>query len=388
MARNTGRRPLFTLASSIEPREAIMRRPLRLLALCTAAIAAGSAHASFHAFVIDQMYSNADGSVQYVVLHESLGLDGENLLGGHTLTATSRNGYTHTFTFPANLPGAQTAGQHVLLATRAFPVAATAKLDYVYPPPMDPPGPPAPPDPPMPPPAAASGAPDYVLPDRFLPTEGGTLDYAGVNRVTYGPLPTDGATAMARDGTSVPAVATNFAGVSTALQSTPVTAVEFHDPARDHYFMSALAPDIDALDSARIAGWERTGRTFKVYPADGTAPFPLSPVCRFYIPPEHGNSHFFSAVPAECATVLAHVATDANYSGFVEETDRAFFVALPDLATGACPPGAVPVFRLYDNRADVNHRYTTDPAVKAAMVAAGWIAEGYGNDSVIMCAAP
>ena len=63
------------------------------------------------------------------------------------------------------------------------------------------------------------------------------------------------------------------------------------------------------------------------------------------------------------------------------------FVALPDLTTGDCPPGTQKVYRLWNNRADSNHRYTADAAVKAAMVARGYIAEGYGPDATIMCAA-
>ena len=34
---------------------------------------------------------------------------------------------------------------------------------------------------------------------------------------------------------------------------------------------------------------------------------------------------------------------------------------------------------------DSNHRYTTDPAVKAQMLARGYVAEGYGADAVGMC---
>jgi hypothetical protein len=33
------------------------------------------------------------------------------------------------------------------------------------------------------------------------------------------------------------------------------------------------------------------------------------------------------------------------------------------------------------------HRYTADLAVKAAMLARGYVAEGYGPDATIMCAA-
>jgi hypothetical protein len=42
-----------------------------------------TAQASFHTFAIDEIYSNADGSVQFIVLHEAQGADGQNLLAGH-----------------------------------------------------------------------------------------------------------------------------------------------------------------------------------------------------------------------------------------------------------------------------------------------------------------
>ena len=72
-----------------------------------------------------------------------------------------------------------------------------------------------------------------------------------------------------------------------------------------------------------------------------------------------------------------------------KETDDAFFVALPvqvGATAGACPAGTVPVYRVFNNRVDGNHRYTIDRAIRDMMVAKGGIAEGYGNDAVIMCA--
>ena len=58
---------------------------------------------------------------------------------------------------------------------------------------------------------------------------------------------------------------------------------------------------------------------------------------------------------------------------------------LPDLVTGACPAGYVPVYRLWNQRADSNHRYTTDPGIKAYMQSKDYVAEGYGPDAVAMC---
>jgi len=63
-------------------------------------------------------------------------------------------------------------------------------------------------------------------------------------------------------------------------------------------------------------------------------------------------------------------------------------VVTPDLETGQCPQSMVPVYRLWNNRADSNHRYTSDRSTRDEMVAKGYLAEGYGPDAVIMCGTP
>jgi hypothetical protein len=264
------------------------------------------------------------------------------------------------------------------MATRAFAAIASKGSMSMQPKIYYPP-------PPEDPPVMVNGQPDYIIPDGFLATDGGTLNYAGVDQVTYGALPTDGLMALERTNTVVNRPM-NFAGVVTPLAPGAVTLVEFYNPALDHYFVSALQPDIDALDSGRIPGWTRTGASFKVFPTALAGGAGVNGVCRFLIPPEHGNSHFFSASPDECAAVANKIGVDPNYSGYIMETASAFFVALPDTTTGACPSGTIPVFRLFNNRADANHRYTVEPAVQAAMVARGYIAEGYGPNATIMCA--
>jgi len=155
--------------------------------------------------------------------------------------------------------------------------------------------------------------------------------------------------------------------------------VEFYHAAFDHYFISSLAADIDALDTGKFQGWARTGRTFKAY---STMQAGSSPVCRFYIPPAAGDSHFFSASPIECGEVLA------KFPAFFYESAAAMYEFLPDAASGACPQNTLPVYRVWNRRSDTNHRYTTDRALRDAMVAQGYIAEGYGPDAVVMCAPP
>jgi hypothetical protein len=169
-------------------------------------------------------------------------------------------------------------------------------------------------------------------------------------------------------------IVTAIAGPASAT----VNVIEFYNATLDHYFMSALTPDIDALDSGALPGWRRTGNTFKAYAAMQTG---ASPVCRFYLPVTVGDSHFYSASPSECADV------QRKFPSFVLESSAVMYLALPNATTGACDAGTVPVYRVWNNRIDSNHRYTTDIAVRDAMVAAGGIAEGYGPNAVIMCAA-
>src|SRR4029077_3290989 len=163
-----------------------------------------------------------------------------------------------------------------------------------------------------------------------------------------------------------------FAPPATALQ---VAVIEFYNASFDHYFISSLQPDIDALDTGKFPGWARTGQTFTAY-SQSTAG--TNPVCRFYLPPAYGDSHFYSASPAECAAV------QARYPFFALESPAVFYILLPDPTTGACPGGSSPVYRVWDNRAHPNPRYTASRITRDQMVAAGWIAEGYGNDAVIM----
>ena len=63
----------------------------------------------------------------------------------------------------------------------------------------------------------------------------------------------------------------------------------------------------------------------------------------------------------------------------MHETPAAFYVDVP--LGGSCPFGEVAVYRLWNRRIDSNHRYTTDPAIRDAMIAKGYVLEG-----VVMCA--
>ena len=158
---------------------------------------------------------------------------------------------------------------------------------------------------------------------------------------------------------------------------TKVQAIEFYNPSLGHYFVAADAQEISDLDLGVHAGWWRTGYQFFVWDGAGGD---AGPVCRYYIPPGYGDSHFFSASLQECAE------TGAKFPWLIKESDAAFYIALPDVDTGACATGEIPVYRLWNARADSNHRYTTSTVIRDVMLTNGYIAEGYGPQSVAMCA--
>jgi hypothetical protein len=157
-------------------------------ALC-AALGSTAALASFHLWRIAELYSSADGLVQFIELHESFGADGENFLMGQGMISTQGT-TTRTYTFPTNLPNASTANKRMLIATPGF-----AALGVVV--------------------------PDYIVPAPFLFPGGGTLDYAGVDIVSYPALPTDGVSSVDRTGARATNSPTNYAGQTGSISGGP-----------------------------------------------------------------------------------------------------------------------------------------------------------------------
>ena len=177
----------------------------------------------------------------------------------------------------------------------------------------------------------------------------------------------------------------NSARVSAAalgVAEPEVEVIEFQRSAGGGFFLTADYGEIAALDAGRIAGWARTGQTFRAYAPAAAARGDRSPVCRFYgLSDPSSASHFFTADAAECLAVATWLPEQ-----WLLESNNAFVVALPDPRDGACAPDTVPLYRLYnaDPRA-VDHRYTTSSSIQAQMTAAGWLPEGWGPDAVSMC---
>ena len=152
--------------------------------------------------------------------------------------------------------------------------------------------------------------------------------------------------------------------------------VEYFHAGFGHYFVTNLTTEISALDGGTFAGWSRTGRTFLAYVSGNGN---VTPVCRFFtVAFSPKSSHFYTPFASECGGLKT--SGDWQYEG------EAFFIDLPD-AAGVCAPSAQPVYRLYNNGIGgaPNHRYATDPAVRAEMLAKGWVSEGLGPLGVIFC---
>src|SRR5262249_37375474 len=158
--------------------------------------------------------------------------------------------------------------------------------------------------------------------------------------------------------------------------------VEFYSALLDDYFITIDAAEIADLDQGVHGGWVRTGLTFLAYTNPATAPPDANPVCRFYVLPQVGDSHFYSADRDECA------ATAAKFSGsWAQESNAVFYIQVPD-ANGSCPANTRPVFRFLNQLKQLHHRFTVEVDVRDSHIKdGGWTQEGYGTAPAksVMC---
>lgn len=219
----------------------------------------------------------------------------------------------------------------------------------------------------------------------------GPVTFSGLKAGTYGVRAVATPTSKAVDlpdvvvGGTGSVTVTLPAGYSTLYgKGTPppppparATLIEYRHASWNHYFVTGIAEEITKLDDGTFAGWVRTGRQFDAF-AQGS--LQGVPVCRFFstsFAPR--SSHFYTAFAPECAALQNNA--DWALEGVV------FNLAVPG-ESGECAAESIPVYRLYnDGQNQVpNHRFVTGLDDRAQMVAAGWVAEGYGPLGVAMCA--
>ena len=155
------------------------------------------AHATFHRWEITELFSNADGSIQFIELFETKGDIEQNLLftDGAELSSTDGS-ITNFMTFPSDLPSIDTANKFFLIATSGFEGLAGAVT------------------------------PDYIMPDGFLFTGGGTVNFGpGVSFLPHGALPTDGILSFITAGGTGTNSPTNFAGSTGSIDASAVVPV-------------------------------------------------------------------------------------------------------------------------------------------------------------------
>jgi hypothetical protein len=144
------------------------------------------AFANFHLWSISEIYSNSDGSVQFIELFTSSA--GQTLTGNTHITSNA-----HTFTFPSGL-SQDTTNKHMLLATAGFGTLA------------------------------GGVTPDFTIPSNFFNVAGDTITYQGTvfPGTTFGAAPTDGVKSLNYPGaTQATNSPTNLGGMTGSVNLSP-----------------------------------------------------------------------------------------------------------------------------------------------------------------------
>jgi hypothetical protein len=134
---------------------------------------------------ISELYSDASGTIQFIEL--KIGPDGAPDWWKGVQITSSHNGITNLYTIDFSLPGWLVPDTTMLLATQAF--------------------------------ADRSGVtPDRIIPERFLFSLGGTLQFGNVDAFDYPTLlSADSRSSVARDGTATAPSARTWQGITAPL---------------------------------------------------------------------------------------------------------------------------------------------------------------------------
>lgn len=164
-----------------------LRKSMCVAAGATSMLAAGSALGGAHTWDVWEVFTTADGSIQFVELREANGTPNE--IGvGNKLVSCDVSG--NSFLIPSNV-AAPTSSKSILLATQSF---------------ADLPGAPT---------------PDHIIPANFFDVNGDTLRYAGFDAwvVPNGSIPTDCVNSFNRSGGVAANSPTNYAGTTGSVDA-------------------------------------------------------------------------------------------------------------------------------------------------------------------------
>jgi hypothetical protein len=175
------------------------RSTVAFVLLSSIALAFIPASAGAHTWDVFEIFSNADGTIQFVELREMNGTSGEIGVGNGFLTSNTRS-----FDIPSNVTS-PTTNKHILFGTTEF--------DKLF--------------------SQLPGSPhvDFLIPDNMVPffsVSGDTIRYTPYDSRTFGAgqLPTDGSGSLNLDagsGSLVPGTNTpeNYAGLGGTIDATP-----------------------------------------------------------------------------------------------------------------------------------------------------------------------
>jgi hypothetical protein len=168
------------------------RRGIRvgtLVGLLTSWLVAAPAFSGIHTWDVREVFSNADGTIQYVELYEANGTAGETGVGNGTISST-----TQSFTWSNGAVVGPTSNRSYLIATQSF---------------ADLPGAPT---------------PDAIIPLSKIPffnVAGDTVAFGGFDSWVFGAVPTNGTDSLDRAsgvGLNTPK---NYANVTGSVDANP-----------------------------------------------------------------------------------------------------------------------------------------------------------------------
>ncbi len=160
----------------------------RFAAVSMLGIFATTVYGGAHTWDVNEVFSNHDGTIQFVEIREANGTPGEVNVGGRLVSA---DGTGNGFNIASSV-SAPTTNKHLLFATAAF--------------------------------AALPGAPtpDQIIPAGMVPffnINGDTVRYNPYDAFTFGPVPVDGINSMNDGGIVAANSPTNYAGATGSVDA-------------------------------------------------------------------------------------------------------------------------------------------------------------------------
>jgi|GEM_PF-895899 len=206
----------------------IPRPPTALFGLLMLLFGSVPAFSGVHLWRVKEIFSNADGTIQFIEIATCCGSTGEIFVDTKVVSSNS-----HSFTFSGNLSGS-TLNKHILLATSGF--------------------------------AALPGAPtpDHIIADNFFSTTADVISFDVYDTLVFsaGQLPTNGISSLNKDpndgtDTTFPAAnsPTNFGDVSGSVNaSSGPPGVPDGTGGTTPMTVAALNPDASSLQVAFNVG--------------------------------------------------------------------------------------------------------------------------------------